>query len=363
MMFRYPLPSASRREKSPPPDPADLLAWYDLNRRRLPWRAEPGQAPDPYLVWVSEIMLQQTTVKAVGPYFASFLAAFPTVEALAAAPVEEVLRRWAGLGYYARARNLHACARAVTERCGGRFPDTEPGLRELPGIGPYTAAAIAAIAFDRPAAAVDGNVERVVTRLFALEAPLPAAKPAIRALAAGLVPSVRPGDFAQALMDLGATVCTPRAPACALCPWLAPCAARADGTQETFPRKAAKAVRPLRRGAAFWLVRGGAEVLLRRRPAKGLLGGMAEVPGTAWQAGFDLDAPPPATVPLEVRLRRLPGVVRHGFTHFELELAVYAGEVAADTPAPAGAWWQALGGLGQAGLPTVMRKIAAHAGG
>jgi A/G-specific adenine glycosylase len=365
MVFSSHLPSATPREKSPAADAAQLLAWYDRHRRRLPWRAEPGRAPDPYRVWLSEIMLQQTTVKAVGPYFEAFIAAFPTVEALAAAPVEEVLRRWAGLGYYARARNLHACARAVAERFGGRFPDTEAGLRELPGIGPYTAGAIAAIAFDRPAAAVDGNVERVISRLFALESPLPGAKPEIRRLTESLVPSARPGDFAQGLMDLGATVCTPKAPACALCPWMAACSARAAGTAETFPRKAAKAARPLRRGAAFWLVReeaGGLEVLLGRRPAKGLLGGMAEVPGTAWEAAFDEDAAL-AHAPLKARWRRLPGTVRHGFTHFELELVVFAGKAAAGTLAPAGCWWQALADLDHAGLPTVMKKVAAHAAG
>jgi A/G-specific adenine glycosylase len=361
MVSSSPLPPAARREKSPPPDPAALLAWYDRHRRRLPWRAEPGRAPDPYRVWLSEIMLQQTTVKAVGPYFESFLKVFPTVEALAGAPVEEVLRRWAGLGYYARARNLHACARAVVERHGGRFPDSEASLSELPGIGPYTAAAVAAIAFDRRAAAVDGNVERVFARVFALETPLPAAKPEIRALAGALVPAARPGDFAQALMDLGATVCTPRQPACALCPWMAACAARAAGTAESYPRKAAKAARPLKRGAAFWLVRGD-EVLLSRRPARGLLGGMAEVPGTVWGAAFE-EGQALAEAPLKARWRRLPGAVRHGFTHFELELAVFTGKASAGTPPPAGFWWHPVADLASAGLPTVMKKVAAHAGG
>ncbi|KAA5603094.1 A/G-specific adenine glycosylase [Blastochloris sulfoviridis] len=351
------LPAPTPGGKRAAPEAEHLLVWYDRHRRRLPWRAEPGVAADPYKVWLSEIMLQQTTVKAVGPYFAAFLAAFPTVEALAAAPVEEVLRRWAGLGYYARARNLHACARAVVQQHGGRFPETEAGLRTLPGIGPYTAAAVAAIAFDQPAAAVDGNVERVIARLVALETPLPAAKPEIRALAERLVPLARAGDFAQALMDLGATICMPRQPACALCPWSEACAARAAGTQETFPRKAAKAARPLRRGAAFWLVRGGAEVLLRRRPQKGLLGGMAEVPGTAWQAEFDA-AGALAEVPLAADWRRLAGMVRHGFTHFELELLVFAADVPASTPPPEGGWWQPVEDIDGAGLPTVMMKIA-----
>jgi A/G-specific adenine glycosylase len=240
------------------PRPADLLAWYDRHRRVLPWRALPGETPDPYRVWLSEIMLQQTTVRAVAPYFARFTARWPDVRALAAAPLEDVLRLWAGLGYYARARNLHACARAVAERHGGRFPQSEAELAALPGIGPYTAAAIAAIAFDARAAPVDGNIERVVARLFAVEDELPAAKPTIRRLAETLVPAARAGDFAQALMDLGATVCTPRKPACALCPWIDECAARRRGDPESFPVKAPKREGRLRCGAAFVVVRADA---------------------------------------------------------------------------------------------------------
>jgi A/G-specific adenine glycosylase len=320
--------------------------------------------PDPYRVWLSEIMLQQTTVGAAGPYFLRFLDRFPDVAALAAAPLEEVLKLWAGLGYYARARNLHACARVVAEQHGGRFPDTEEGLRALPGIGPYTAGAIAAIAFDRPAAAVDGNVERVITRLDAVEAPLPGAKPRIRARVAALVPARRAGDFAQALMDLGAMICTPKRPACALCPWAAPCRARARGDAESFPRKAEKVAGRLRRGAAFVLWRADGALLVRTRPAKGLLGGMTEVPTTAWTAGFDPAAAraeaPGLAAP--IRWRALPGVVAHTFTHFPLELTVHVAEVPADVTPPAGCRFLAAGEIAGAAFPTVMRKVLAHAG-
>ncbi|MBI3516154.1 MAG: A/G-specific adenine glycosylase, partial [Proteobacteria bacterium] len=260
-----------------------LLAWYDRHRRRLPWRALPGESVDPYVVWLSEIMLQQTTTVTVGPYFEEFLARWPTVGALAAAPLDDVLRVWAGLGYYARARNLHACAREIVARHGGRFPDTEAELRALPGIGAYTAAAVAAIAFDRPAAVMDGNIERVLTRLFANADPLPDIKPALRRRAADLTPAARPGDYAQAMMDLGATLCTPRKPACTLCPITALCAARRAGNPEDYPVKRAKPERPLRRGVAFWAMRADGAVLLRRRPPKGVLGGMLEVPSTEWR--------------------------------------------------------------------------------
>ncbi|WP_156312087.1 A/G-specific adenine glycosylase, partial [Methylobacterium platani] len=341
------------------PDAADLLVWYDRHRRALPWRALPGVAPDPYRVWLSEIMLQQTTVAAVKPYFARFLERFPTVEALAAAPEEAVMGAWAGLGYYSRARNLHACAKAVAE--AGRFPDTVDGLRKLPGIGAYTAGAIAAIAFDRPAAAVDGNVERVVSRLYAIETPIPAARPEIRRLAESLVPDKRPGDFAQAVMDLGATLCTPKRPACALCPWMQPCRARAEGLQETFPRKVKKVAGALRRGAAFVVLRAGDDaVLLRTRPPEGLLGAMAEPPTSEWRADYDpaqalLDAP------LDARWKRLPGSVRHVFTHFPLELTVFLARVAAGTPAPEGMRFTPRAGLEAEPLPGAMKKVLAHA--
>jgi A/G-specific adenine glycosylase len=356
-----------RRDDAPvPPAPAasDLLDWYDRHARVLPWRAAFGVPADPYRVWLSEIMLQQTTVTTVVPYFARFLARWRDVRALAAAPLEDVLKSWAGLGYYARARNLHACARAVVERHGGSFPSSEAGLVELPGIGPYTAAAIAAIAFGVRAAAVDGNVERVVTRLFAIEQALPAAKPQIRNLAAGLVPDARSGDFAQAMMDLGATVCTPTRPACAICPWMKACAACRRGDPAGFPRRAAKPVRRLRRGAAFVALRADDCVLMRARPPKGLLGGMTEVPSTEWTHDFDAGEAlrqAPRLGRVRPVWRRLPGEVRHVFTHFPLELAVYRAEFPIRTGAPAGARWIPLADLAGEALPSLMRKVMAHA--
>src|SRR5262252_5318365 len=341
---------------------ADLLAWYDRHRRVLPWRAAPGERADPYRVWLSEIMLQQTTIKAVVPYFVRFTARWPNVHALAAAPLGDVLKLWAGLGYYARARHLYACAKAVVERHGGSFPQSETGLAALPGIGPYTAAAIAAIAFDAPAAAVDGNVERVVARLFALEEELPAAKAEIRRLTKALVPAERAGDFAQALMDLGATICTPKKPACALCPWMAACAARRRGDPETFPLKAPKKEGQLRRGAAFVVVRSDGFVLVRSRAPTGLLGGMTEVPTTQWTHDFDGGAElGPRLGRVRPEWRRVRGVVTHAFTHFPLELVVYVADVPAHAAAPRGARWVRHADLRGEALPNVMRKVLAHA--
>jgi A/G-specific adenine glycosylase len=356
---------------------ASLLAWYDRHRRVLPWRALAGRRADPYHVWLSEIMLQQTTVKTVGPYFRDFIARWPTVGELAAADLDAVLHAWQGLGYYARARNLHRCAQAVSRDHGGRFPDTEAGLRALPGIGPYTAAAVAAIAFDRPATVVDGNVERVIARLFALETPLPAAKPALRKLAATLAPDRRSGDFAQAMMDLGATLCTPRRPRCAVCPWMETCRARRQGIAETLPRKAARQAKPTRRGAVFWLVRNGRDVLLQKRPAKGLLGGLMALPTTTWQEGPLALAAARRAAPLRLRWRALPGIVRHSFTHFDLELTVLAadvdeagagkGSVGETIGEPQGVnegqgpRWCSLDRLSDYALPTVMKKVVAHA--
>jgi A/G-specific adenine glycosylase len=335
-----------------------LLAWYDRHRRILPWRAPPSLRQDPYRVWLSEIMLQQTTVVAVAPYFAAFLARWPDVRALAAADLDGVLHAWQGLGYYARARNLHACARAVVARHGGAFPADEAALRALPGIGAYTAAAIAAIAFDRKATAMDGNVERVIARLYAVTTPLPDAKPELHCLAAALTPAQRAGDYAQALMDLGATVCTRHKPKCVLCPWRDPCRARRQGIAESLPVRAPKAARPLRRGVAFWAVRGDGAVLLRRRPEKGLLGGMMEVPSTEWRVEPWTLADARQAAPVAARWRALPGIVRHGFTHFELEITILAGTV---RRAGGDGVWVALGRLGDHALPTLMKKVVAHA--
>jgi A/G-specific adenine glycosylase len=336
-----------------------LLSWYDRNRRILPWRAAPGETADPYRVWLSEVMLQQTTVPAVIPYFNAFVARWPDVAALAAAPADDIMQAWAGLGYYARARNLHDCARVVARWRGGRFPEDEATLRELPGVGAYTAAAIAAIAFGRRAVVVDGNVERVMARLFAVTRPLPAAKAELVALADRLTPDRRPGDYAQAVMDLGAGVCTPRAPACGICPWMEPCRARAEGIAESLPAKSPKPERPLRRGIAFWTVRKDGAVLLRRRPPEGLLGGMIEVPSTPWRPEPWTLAAAAAEAPLAAEWRLLPGVIRHGFTHFRLELAVAVGRAEARA-LPYGLWY-GLDRLADLALPTVMRKVVGHA--
>ena len=341
--------------------PALLLQWYDRHRRRLPWRAPPGARADPYRVWLSEIMLQQTTVKAVGSYFDKFVARWPDVASLAHTPLDDVLRLWAGLGYYSRARNLHACAVAVMREHGGVFPDSEQVLCTLPGIGTYTAAAIAAIAFDRRTMPVDGNIERVISRLFALEAPLPQAKPLIRQLANTLLGEARPGDSAQALMDLGAFICTPKKPACALCPLMADCMARALGTQETFPHKTVKKTGALRRGAAF-VVRRGEELLVRTRAPKGLLGGMTEVPGSDWRTDQDDKAALEQAPVLKglARWHRKAGAVTHVFTHFPLELAVYRADVPLRTRAPAGMRWVKIARVADEALPSLMRKVIAH---
>ncbi|MCU0946272.1 MAG: A/G-specific adenine glycosylase [Acetobacteraceae bacterium] len=331
-----------------------LLAWYDRHRRELPWRARPGEKPDPYAVWLSEIMLQQTTVAAVGPRYRDFLARFPDVAALAAAPWEEVAQAWAGLGYYARARNLHAAAQAVAAR--GAFPEDEAGLRALPGIGAYTAAAVAAIAFGRPAVPVDGNVERVMARLFAVTVPLPSAKPLLTAHARRVGEAAearaRPGDFAQGLFDLGATICTPRRPACALCPLRQGCAAQREGIAEGLPAKAPRRAQPQRHGAVFWLEDEAGRVLLRRRPPEGLLGGMLGLPGTPWRDAPWDEAEALAHAPAEAAWRPL-GLVRHVFTHFALDLSVLAARI--DVLPGEGV---ARAAVLEAGLPAVMAKAA-----
>ncbi|CAN7601250.1 A/G-specific adenine glycosylase [Rhizobium sp. LjRoot30] len=339
-----------------------LLEWYDRHHRELPWRISPAMArrgvkADPYHIWLSEVMLQQTTVQAVKPYFAKFLDLWPTVNDLADAPSEAVMTAWAGLGYYARARNLKKCAEAVARLHGGVFPRTEDGLKSLPGIGDYTAAAVAAIAFNARAAVMDGNVERVVSRLYAIDTPLPAAKPLIRANVAEITPEDRPGDFAQAMMDLGATICTPKRPACALCPLREDCRALAGHDPETFPVKAAKKEKPVRRGAAFVGIDENENIFLRRRQEEGLLGGMTEVPTTGWTARVDGEtsaeaAPFPA-------VWQAKGSIVHVFTHFELRLSVYSARI--ERRERNDGWWRAVANLDQEALPTVMKKVIAQA--
>lgn len=331
----------------------DLLAHYDVHARRLPWRAPPGaNLADPYRVWLSEVMLQQTTVAAVGPYFATFTQRWPDVAALAGAADADVMAAWAGLGYYARARNLLACARAVAGEHGGSFPDTEEGLRALPGVGAYTAAAVAAIAFGRRAVVIDANVERVVARLFAIDTPLPAGRAAIREAADAITPDARAGDFAQAMMDLGATICTARKPACGICPLREDCAAFLTADPAAFPVKAAKKARPHRRGHGWWIERADGHVWLVRRPGRGMLGGMRALPSSDWG-----DAPD-ATPPVAVAWRALAQPVTHIFTHFSLALTVHVAHVERDVTLPGeGEWWP-VARIGEAGLPTLFRRAA-----
>ena len=317
-----------------------------------------GIVPDPYRIWLSEVMLQQTTVPAVKAYFAKFLERWPTVDDLAAAANEDVMAAWAGLGYYARARNLKKCAEAVAADHGGRFPDTEEGLRMLPGIGDYTAAAIAAIAFNRRAAVMDGNVERVISRLYAISAPLPGAKPLMKQKVALLTPADRPGDFAQAMMDLGATICTPKRSACSLCPFNGGCQALAGHDPERFPVKTAKKEKPVRQGAAFVAVNDEGEIFLRRRIESGLLGGMTEVPTTGWTARIDGEtgsdaAPFPANW-------QPAGTVTHVFTHFELRLSIWRARSVSQNDNHDG-WWAPVTNLEDQALPTVMKKAIAQA--
>ncbi len=361
-MTSTPVPTLSRDDA--PAQRAALLAWYDREGRTLPWRVRPedrarGVVADPYAVWLSEIMLQQTTVPHATPYWTRFLALWPGVQDLANAPREDVMAQWAGLGYYARARNLHACAQVVSTELKGVFPSELEALRALPGIGEYTANAIRAAAFDLPASVVDGNVERVITRLFAIKAPLPGAKSVIREHAASLADPDRPGDYAQAIMDLGATVCTPRGPSCGTCPWAGACEARAAGEMERYPVKAAKKARPVRHGLVFVILRGPAgrcEVYVRPRPDKGLLGGMLEAPGSAWIE--DAGALPSVETAAPAGLRwRKAGAVSHVFTHFALELDVHAAEAPAGWRGPdATGRWAPAEPLSASGLPSVMKK-------
>ena len=343
-----------------------LLDWYDQERRELPWRFAPGAKADAYRVWLSEIMLQQTTVKAVIPYYLRFLHRWPTVTALAKAELDEVLAAWAGLGYYSRARNLHACAQVVVAKHKGRFPRKESQLLELPGIGPYTAAAVAAIAYGEMATPVDGNVERVVARMFAVRTPLPDAKPELKRLAATLTPDRRAGDFAQAMMDLGATICSPKRPSCLMCPLQMDCAAHALGIEAALPARAVKADRPNRYGVAFLAVREDGHMLLRRRANAGLLGGMLEVPSTAWIEDWISAEQALRSAPVRGNWLPVPGSVSHTFTHFKLTLMVYQAVVPPHSALnlwaePERCRWVHRRDLNAAALPSVMRKTIAHA--
>jgi len=343
-----------------------LLAWYDRSRRDLPWRYGPGETADPYRVWLSEIMLQQTTVKAVIPYFEAFVARWPTVKSLASAPREDVLAAWAGLGYYSRARNLHQCAKTIAGDLRGKFPDDSALLMKLPGIGPYTAAAVASIAFNRRTMPVDGNVERVVARLARIETPLPEAKPVLKALAEGLTPKSRNGDFAQAMMDLGATVCSPRRPSCMICPLKDLCRAQRAEVADQLPRRTPKPERPLRHGVAFVAISERGEVLLRQRPDKGLLGGMMEVPSTDWTETWLPAEEALRYAPVKSRWFPIPGAVAHTFTHFRLGAMVFRAHVRNDPPLTLWARqpqcrWVHRDALQGEALPSVMRKIIAHA--
>ena len=386
-----PTPRTKKPSKTKLPDlSARLLAWYDVHRRVLPWRAPAGKRADPYRIWLSEIMLQQTTVQAVGAYYRKFLTLWPDVKALAAAKQDDVLAAWAGLGYYARARNLHAAAKVVAHEMGGKFPRTAESLRVLPGVGGYTSGAIAAIAYDEKQAAMDANAERVIARLYAVDTPMQKAKAELHALCSALVPD-RAGDFAQALMDLGSAICTPKRPACPNCPWNADCKARKLGIQEQLPVKAPKMARPLRRGAAFVARDKSGAVLLVKRPDKGLLASMLEPPLGPWEENFPSGAKALKQAPFEAAWKKRPGIVRHGFTHFELETEVYVADVTQHPPLswPANAGhpvgskkrsdrkkldgpdkpghdrlevrWVPRNDLHKVELPTVMRKIVEHA--
>ena len=339
--------------------PADireaLLGWYDQHRRSLPWRAKAGKRADPYRVWLSEIMLQQTTVATVGPYFGDFMARWPSVEALAAADLDQVLVAWQGLGYYARARNLHKCAGVVASLHGGVFPNSEAGLRELPGVGAYTAAAIAAIAFDQAAMPVDGNIERVTARLFAIKTPLPGGKAEIKRAAEAFADAHRPGDFAQAMMDLGSGVCTPRAPKCPDCPLQKLCLAHADGAPEKLPVRPAKLKRPERCTQMFWLENAKGEVLLRKRPSTGLLGGMTELPSTPWREGDWPDADEISRAePLSVDWVLILGEAQHVFTHFRLTMRLVRGRCRQG--ANVDGFWVHPNDFADHALPTVIKK-------
>lgn len=332
-----------------------LLSWYDTHQRALPWRAVPGYAPDPYHVWLSEIMLQQTTVATVKDYFARFVTRWPTIASLAKAELDEVFHAWQGLGYYSRARNLHGCAQTLARDFGGEIPEKESILLTLPGIGPYTAAAIAAIAFEQPTVPVDGNVIRVLSRLHALETPLPDLKKETQTLAKTLVPQHRRGDFAQSLMDLGATVCRPRNPTCGTCPWNAACKACEQGITDQLPRPAPKGLKPTRYGIVFWVENSCQEIMLEKRPDKGLLAGLMGLPTTPWrETAWDWEEALTHSPEKATAWQTLPLLIQHTFTHFHLKLRVAKGISA--VPDPKGIW-SSLDHLKSHALPTVMKKV------
>ena len=354
---RKPARKGAAKSRGKPELSKPLLAWYDRYARVLPWRVGPaerrhGERPDAYRVWLSEIMLQQTRVKAVLPYYRAFTRRWPDVSALARADDDAVMAAWAGLGYYSRARNLIACARQIRDHHDGRFPDKAADLAKLPGIGAYTSAAIAAIAFDEPVAVVDGNVERAITRYFAIKTPLPAAKADVRARLAPLVPLDRAGEFAEAMMDLGATICTPRGPACSLCPLAEGCRAFSSGRQSEFPVRPAKKQRPTRYGEAYVSIREDGAVLLRKRPPRGLLGGMAEVPGTAWTQSQAIER----MAPIAGDWKTAAPDLKHTFTHFHLVLRIRKARFAMTCAAPAGAWWSSAQKLPHEALPSLVKK-------
>jgi A/G-specific adenine glycosylase len=355
-------PSRSKATTVALPSVSALLDWYDHNRRIMPWRALRGERPDPYRVWLSEVMLQQTMVATVGPYFQKFVKRWPTLDDLATASLDDVLRLWAGLGYYRRARMLHQCAQTLHAEHDGVFPSSEKALQALPGFGPYTTAAVRAIAFDKPANVVDGNVERVMARVFAIRDAMPKGKAKLREAAATLVPQERCGDYAQALMDLGATLCTPRSPKCDLCPWMKVCQARALGVQDTLPRRIKAKVKPVRRAVAFVLFNGKGELLLRRRAPHGLLAGMMEPPSSPW-----LEHDMPSLIaslpfaPVKAGWIVLPGLVTHVFSHFTLEVKVATAKGSMTSLGQVPGDWVLPENVESEAVPSVMKKIIKHA--
>jgi A/G-specific adenine glycosylase len=336
-----------------------VLSWYDGAARDLPWRSRGVCLSEPYHVWLSEVMLQQTTVQTVIPYFNLFLELWPTVDSLARADLDDILHAWQGLGYYARARNLHKCAIIIAYEYGGDFPRAESQLLKLPGVGPYTAAAIAAIAFNIRTVPVDGNIERVISRLHSIKEPVRQSKDQIRALVTKIMPKYRPGDFAQALMDLGATVCRPKSPKCEICPWAMSCTALKSGLQELYPVKLPKKNKPTRHGVAFWLQNSNHNIWMRKRPPWGLLGGMIEVPSTDWREEPWTEAEIWEQAPSNSKWSIREGLITHTFTHFHLQITVWAGLTSTNTNADG--FWSAPNQLSELALPTLMKKIVSHA--